>query len=109
MLSGSQISLLVEGDAGQTAEQSSHDSREVCSGEIAILPPFLGSSQSLLNADHNKVYFQVLIFPSWNSYKALRVRRSPFVSAIVSKFTRKLSCEEVWHANLFTSRIEEEE
>ena len=29
-----------------------------CAGELALVPPLLGSSQRLLNKDHGKVYFE---------------------------------------------------
>ena len=53
---GSQLVILVEGDSIQ---QSHHESSETCTGELTVVPPFLGGSQVLLNADHYKVYYQV--------------------------------------------------
>lgn len=53
---GSQLSILVEEEEG--VRQSAHASMERCLGELTIVPPFLGSSQRLLNADHHKVYYQ---------------------------------------------------
>ncbi len=40
-------------------EQSMHGSRRAVAGEFAIVPPFLGSSQRLLNRDHFSVYYKV--------------------------------------------------
>ena len=57
-IAGSQLTILVD---GETVRQNSHSSGEQCSGELAITPPFLGASQTLLNADHHKVYFQVAL------------------------------------------------
>jgi len=54
---GSQLSILVEEEGG--VRQSAHTSLEPCLGELTVVPPFLGGSQKLLNADHHKVYFQV--------------------------------------------------
>ena len=36
-----------------------HGSSAAVSGEFAIVPPFLGSSQRLLNRDHYSVYYKV--------------------------------------------------
>ena len=43
----------------ETVTQSAHESGEAVTGELALVPPFLGGSQRLLNADHHKVYFKV--------------------------------------------------
>ena len=40
-------------------EQSMHGSNRAVAGEFAIVPPFLGSSQRLLNRDHYSVYYKV--------------------------------------------------
>ena len=45
-------------------EQSMHGSSRAVAGEFAIVPPFLGSSQRLLNRDHYSVYYKV---DSWGS------------------------------------------
>ena len=36
-----------------------HGSSAAVAGEFAIVPPFLGSSQRLLNRDHYSVYYKV--------------------------------------------------
>ena len=54
---GSSI-VLLHGDKG-SQRQSSHESGEHLIGELTLVPPFLGSSQQLLNADHSKVYYRV--------------------------------------------------
>ena len=43
----------------ESATHSAHESGEAVTGELALVPPFLGGSQRLLNADHHKVYFKV--------------------------------------------------
>lgn len=35
-------------------------------GELTIVPPFLGGSQTLLNADHYKVYYKVSLLQAMN-------------------------------------------
>lgn len=40
-------------------EQSMHGSSRAVAGEFAMVPPFLGSSQRLLNRDHYSVYYKV--------------------------------------------------
>lgn len=52
---GTQLVLLVGG-----GEQSAHLGNEgrPATGEAAICPPMLGSSQRLLNRDHHAVYFE---------------------------------------------------
>ena len=35
------------------------DSQEAVAGELALVPPLLGSSQTLLNRDHWAVYYEV--------------------------------------------------
>ena len=40
-------------------EASMHGSSAAVAGEFAIVPPFLGSSQRLLNRDHYSVYYKV--------------------------------------------------
>lgn len=47
-----------------------HGSSAAVSGEFAIVPPFLGSSQRLLNRDHYSVYYKVQIM----SYLSMYVR-----------------------------------
>ena len=53
---GSQLVLLV---GEETVTQNAHESGKAVTGELALVPPFLGGSQRLLNADHHKVYFKV--------------------------------------------------
>jgi len=51
---GSNLALLTA-----EGEQSLHGSSRAVAGEFAIVPPFLGSSQRLLNRDHYSVYYKV--------------------------------------------------
>lgn len=51
---GTQLLLL-----GPGGRQSAHGSREALTGELALLPPMLGSSQRLMNRSHHEVYYQV--------------------------------------------------
>jgi acetyl-CoA synthetase len=46
--------------------QSPHltDAATPFTGEVALAPPMLGSSQRLLNHDHHQLYFQVAATPS---------------------------------------------
>lgn len=39
--------------------QSMHGDRAAVVGELAVVPPLLGSSQRLLNRDHHSVYYKV--------------------------------------------------
>jgi hypothetical protein len=43
-----------------SGEQSAHGDERPLAGELAIVPPLLGSSQRLLNRDHHSVYYKVL-------------------------------------------------
>ena len=43
--------------------QSMHGDRAALVGELAVVPPLLGSSQRLLNRDHHSVYYKV---PCWH-------------------------------------------
>ena len=54
---GTQLVLLAA-DGGQSAHLGSDGARPA-TGELAICPPMLGSSQRLLNRDHHAVYFEV--------------------------------------------------
>lgn len=42
-----------------SGEQSGHRDSEAVTGELALVPPLLGSSQRLLNRDHYSVYYKV--------------------------------------------------
>ncbi|KAK9811852.1 hypothetical protein WJX72_011194 [[Myrmecia] bisecta] len=50
---GSQLVIL-----GEEGRQSPHGSSEALTGELALVPPLLGSSQRLLNRDHFAAYYQ---------------------------------------------------
>lgn len=54
-------------------------------GECALLPPLLGSSTRLLNADHHKVYFKGM--PRWHDG---RVRIGFSVLLLTSSVIREL-------------------
>lgn len=43
-----------------SGRQSMHGERTAMVGELAVVPPLLGSSQRLLNRDHFSVYYKVL-------------------------------------------------
>lgn len=53
---GSRMVIL---SAEEGASQSTQGSGERIIGELALVPPFLGASQRLLNADHYRVYYEV--------------------------------------------------
>ena len=52
--------MLLTGEEG-SGRQSSHASGKPAQGELALMPPFLGGSQRLLNADHYAVYYKVCL------------------------------------------------
>ena len=47
--------VLLGDEAGK--QQSPHGSKEPFMGELALIPPALGSSKTLLNRDHHEAYF----------------------------------------------------
>lgn len=55
--------MVILAGEGPTLHQTTHETGEPVIGELALVPPFLGGSQKLLNADHYKVYYQVCCSP----------------------------------------------
>eukprot|EP01018_Ginkgo_biloba_P021028 Gb_41827 [translate_table: standard] len=51
-------------------QQSPYPNDQPCLGEIALIPTLMGASDTLLNADHNAVYFKGMPV-----YKGMRLRR----------------------------------
>ncbi|GMH37525.1 hypothetical protein BSKO_05398 [Bryopsis sp. KO-2023] len=50
---GTSVTLVSE-----NASQNPHGEKTPAKGELALVPPMLGSSQKLLNRDHHKVYYE---------------------------------------------------
>ena len=51
---------MVVAESGSVQQASGRGHKKAVSGELAIVPPLLGSSQRLLNKDHYEVYYQVV-------------------------------------------------
>ena len=50
---------MITAEIGDGLQASGNGDKKSVSGEVAIVPPLLGSSQRLLNKDHYEVYYQV--------------------------------------------------
>ena len=50
---------VVTAESENGLQASGSGDKESVSGEVAIVPPLLGSSQRLLNKDHYEVYYKV--------------------------------------------------
>ena len=50
---------MVSAESASGEQAGGRGAEKAVSGEVAIVPPLLGSSQRLLNKDHYEVYYQV--------------------------------------------------
>lgn len=50
---------VITAERGSEQQASGKGDAKSVIGELAIVPPLLGSSQRLLNKDHHEVYYQV--------------------------------------------------